>query len=328
MQLSALAKTPVILLCLGLWLGGCVQVKPVPGYGRAGDYIILGLGGVHRNAGGETELKPEDLAITITDANTMTYDLEARYVFRSYLDYNAAMNTWALDGTSAQVGLTGILPFDGGWFAVVPLTQAGQYDTPLVELATGPAQIAVSSPKLTNTADPREGKLDNIPFEVLPGVSQPDNEYITQFTAYAPYRQSFLVSPDDLSGVSDIAGAFVVITYNDASYFRNGLEPLVVPAHNNPYAQLSYHIQDNGNGTGSIYVTLLNPAGFKASNTTTTNASLLGDLTLRLVYFPVDNDIGEAKAVFSLDSAASYYIDSNGAVIGSLSPTLVHAEDL
>lgn len=327
MTFSSPAKVLALLLCLGLPLSGCIQFKPVPGYARAGDYIIIGLGGVHRNAGGEGELKKEDLAITITDANTMTYDLEARYVFRSYLDYAAMVNTLALDGTAQGVGLTGLVPFDGGWFAVVPLTHAGQYDAPLVELATGPANITVSSSKLNNTAQLREGDLSDLPIEILSGVSQQDDDYVAQFSTYPSTEHNFVIKPDNLGGVADIAGAFVVINYNDDSFFKNGLEPMIVPAHHNPYAQLSYHVEDNGNGTGSIAITLLNPAGFKSSNTTTTNASLLADLTVRLVYF-TSGSIAQAKSIFSLDNAASYYIDSNGAVIGSLSPTLVHAADL
>lgn len=327
MKILSLAKTLAILLCLGFSLGACVQFKPVPGYARAGDYIIIGLGGVHRNAGGEPALSKDDLTITITDANTMTYDLEARYVFRSYLDYNALMHVGAIDGTSTQMGLTGIVPFDGGWFAAVPLTYAGQYESPLVELATGAAQLKVSSPKLSNTADGPEGNLDNIPIEILPGVSQQDDQYVAQFFSYSANGHNFVISPDNLGGASDIAGAFMVVDYNDETFFKNGLMPMVVPVHHNPYAQLSYHVKDNGNGTGSVYITLLNPAGFKASTTSTVNASLHDDLAVRLVYFTAGT-IAQAKGIFSLDSAKSYYIDGNGAVIGGISPTLVHAADL
>ena len=46
-----LFKASLFILAL-FWLAGCVQTKTTPGYAKAGDYIVLGLGGVERNANG------------------------------------------------------------------------------------------------------------------------------------------------------------------------------------------------------------------------------------------------------------------------------------
>lgn len=321
-------KTAVLVLSL-LWLVGCVQTKPTPGYARAGDYIILGLGGVERNAAGEGALKGTDLTITLTDANSVQHTLQARYVFKSYADYTSRMNTSSIDGFAFDVGLTNMVPFDGGWFAVVPLTFPGQYTSPL-PLAVGQATVSITSPKLTNIANSIEGDLSAVPIEIIAGVSPHDNEYQRQFIGYDDGGTNFQVEPDDLSGISEVGGLYLEINYSDDSFFEAGLEPMVVPSEHNPFVQLNYNHVSNGDGTGKVTVTLMNPAGFKTLANATQNSSLLSNLALRLIYFPTGTTTlaTEAKASFSVDLANSYYIGMDGSVIAGMSPLMTHFEDL
>ncbi len=307
-------------------LAGCVQTKTTPGYARAGDHILIGLGGIVRNAGGTTDLKPGDLTITLTDAGSTAYTLEPRFIFKSYLDYGAYMNSFTLEGSGPGVGLNGMVPYDGSWVVVAPLTLPGQYDMPL-PLAVGPASIAVSSTKLTNTADSLEGDLTDIPIEIIAGTSAQDTDFTRQFVGYENTTENFVIAPDDLTGITEVGGAYLVIDYNDDTFFENGVEPLVVPVDHNPYVQLQYNVASNGNGTGSIYVTLSNPAGFKTLATADPNSSFLSDLTVRLVYFSTGTPT-QAKANFSLNTSASYYMDANGSEISGLTPVLTHVEDI
>ena len=83
----------------------------------------------------------------------------------------------------------------------------------------------------------------------------------------------------------------------------------------------------NGDGTGRIYVTLLNPAGFTTVAAASNNSSMLSDLSVKLQYFS-SSTATTMKSTFTLDTASSYYIDTNGAVIAGLQPQMVHAEDL
>ena len=101
----------------------------------------------------------------------------------------------------------------------------------------------------------------------------------------------------------------------------------MVPSNHNPYVQLNYNVVSNGNGTGTIYVTLLNPAGFKTLVAAAPNSSLLSDLTVKLVYFSSGTP-AQAKANFSVNTNDSYYIDMNGTKYGGITPVLTHAEDL
>ena len=314
----------IIALTALLVLAGCVQTKPVPGYARAGDIIVVGLGGVERNSNGAQTLKISDLSITITDSSNAVFDLTAQQVFKSYPDHAAFMNSQAI-----QTDTLALIPFDGGWFASVPLTTAGLAEP--LPLAIGQATITVTSAKLQNTAFVAEGDLSSLPIEILPGQSSLDSDYLRQFISYAPTPNSFLLAPDDPSSFDDIAGAFLTIEYYDDSTFDDGIEPMIVPSSHNPYVQLSYNLIENGNGTGKINVILLNPEGFVSAQAGgKKNASSLNDLNLNLVYFP-EGDSGlpaAAKTQFALDTAASYYIDSNGSVIEGLTPVLTHTSDL
>lgn len=323
--------TRCMALCLALvWLGGCVQTKTTPGYARAGDNVVIGLGGLERNAGGVAILKPDDLTITLIDYLGGQHNLQARYVFKSYPDHAALLNSTIADGSITNFGLTDMVAFDGGWFAMVPLTLPGQYDMPLQSLAVGEATISVSSPKLTNIGNAIEGDLSAMPIEIIAGTSPEDNDFQRQFTGYIDSGANFVISPDDLTGISEVGGAYVVINYSDDSFFKAGSEPMIVPLDHNPYVQLNYNHVSNGDGTGAIYMTLLNPAGFKTAATAAPNSSLLSNLTVKLMYFHDfgDNKATEAKASFNVDTVNSYYIGLDGAVLSGLTPTMAHIEDL
>lgn len=318
MKIVMIKILAVALVLSSLW--GCVQTRPVPGYARAGDVVVLGLGGVQRNWSG---FKAEDLTITITDSDNDTYDLNGLSIFKSYPDHMAFMNVSAIDGNDQGLDL---VPFDGGWFVMVSLRD-GALPLPL---ATGQATISISAPNLINTAKPFEGDLTSIGIEILAGETSVDNAYTQQFVGYAQTPINFLIRPQDLNGVDTVAGAFFKIDYYDDSFFRDGIEPVIVPSSHNPYVQLAYNVVSNGNGTGSINITLLNPAGFKTVATADTNSSLLADLSLNMVYF-ADGPGAQAaiaNAQFDLDTSSSYYIDDSGAIIEGLSPTFTHSSEL
>jgi hypothetical protein len=322
---TAVVKITLLVLA-SLWLVGCVQSKPTPGYARAGDHIIIGLGGLIRNAGGTPALKASDLTITLTDHSGQHFNLEPRFIFRAYPDYSGAINTFSFDGTNTTAGLVGMVPYDGGWFVVTPLTPPGQYGTPL-PLAVGTATIAVSSAKLTNTHNNNEADLNAIPIEILSGTSAQDVNFVKQFIGYVQTPASFVIQPNSLAGINNVGGAYIAINYSDDSFFTNGLLPVVVPSAHNPYVQLNYNVVPNGNGTGTIYVTLLNPAGFKTVATAGPNSSYLSDLTFRMNYFSTGTP-AQAKTKFSVDTFKSYYIGLDGSALTTMYPVLVHSADL
>lgn len=321
-------KAAFLVLALVV-LAGCVQTKTAPGYARAGDYIVLGLGGAARNAGGALALDADDLTITLTDANAVVHSLSALYVFKSYLDYTSWMNAGVIEGSTVTLGLTDMTAFDGGWFAVVPLTYPMQPDSPL-PLAVGDATVSITSPKLTNIGNVIEGDLSAVPIEIIPGISPNDLDYQRQFVGYTDSGRNFVVAPSDLTGINEVGGLFLQIDYSDDSFFNGGTAPMVVPSEHHPYVQLNYHHIANGDGTGSLFVTLLNSAGFKTSANATQNSSPLSSLAVKLLYFSTFTDakVVEAKSSFSVNVANSYYIAMDGAPLVGVAPVMTHIADL
>ena len=98
----------------------------------------------------------------------------------------------------------------------------------------------------------------------------------------------------------------------------------------NPYVQLNYNHVANGDGTGTLYVTLLNAAGFSDAANATQNTTPLSGLAVKLLYFKssATSAVTQAKASFSINAANSYYIGTDGAILTGISPVLTHNADL
>src|SRR5689334_17440634 len=134
----------VTALALAAFLvSGCVQIASIPSYARAGDTIVLGLGGIGRNWHGE---RPKNLQVVITDAAAHTYPLKIGVVFQAYPDYLSGANVMTLDGGD---GIK-LEPYDGGWF--ISATLADSNDNPL-PLALGAATLHITADNLTIALD-------------------------------------------------------------------------------------------------------------------------------------------------------------------------------
>ena len=95
----------------------------------------------------------------------------------------------------------------------------------------------------------------------------------------------------------------------------------------NPYVQLSYNVVPDGGTGGTIYVTLLNPAGFRDLSSSTTNSSLVSNLNIKLVYFNDGGTVLDAQNSFSIRQDLSYYIGLDGTEL-ALDPELKHLSEL
>jgi hypothetical protein len=303
-----------------LSLSGCVQIASIPYTAHSGDTVVLGLGGIKRNWQGEA---PANLQVVITDSASNSYDLGAQTVFQAYPDYRSGMNVAALDPANPFK----LDPFDGGWFISVPLVD--DTGAPLI-LATGSATISVTGTNLVTRLDdlgqllPEEGNLAEIPLEIIAGPPATVNSN-AQFDAYASRGTYFLVRPTGTTAAT-IGGAYYVIDYQSDAAFSSP-KPMVLPVAHNPYINIDYEIRQNGDGSGSYHISVLNRAGFVAATPRQEKQTSLQDLGVYLEYLEslVPADV---KANFELDAAHSYYIDIDGNKVSALVPEMVHAEDL
>ncbi len=301
-------------------LSGCVQIGSIPTLARSGDTIVLGLGGIKRNWQSET---PKNLQITITDSAFNSYSLTPAHFFQAYPDYRSVISTLALDGSN---GLE-LEPYDGSWFVSTAL--ADSQGQPLI-LAAGAAKIVVAASNLRVVLNgqgqvlPDEGDLAEIPIEIIPG-SPSNNNSSMQFLTYDNRGSHFLVRPASTPSTL-IGGAYYVVNYlSDVNF--GALKPAVYPVSHNPYINMNYTIKENGNGSGSFCIYIYNSAGFVASGPQQPKQGSLEDLGVHLEYFDPDFDVA-MKANFTLDAAASYFVDVDGNRITELQPELLHSSDL
>lgn len=325
------ARRTVIATCaIALLASGCVQQMPFPYAVRTGDTLVLAIGGVKRNADADRDLQPTDLDIVLTDSAGTSFGLEAEGVFKAYPEYGSELNAAAI------VGAVPLRPFDGGWFAHVPLRwtdpghSGGLFPLPL---AVGPATLAVVSDKLTNTRASFEGDLSHIPVEILPGSADPNqNEaYAQQFIGYRSKAALKISAPvtltDSLGSNGAIWGLQVAITYpRNVDYLDTQHPPQVVPYSHHPYIQLAQNTFANDDGTNTLLVLLTAQRGFVRPSKQTSLTPLLGELSLRLMYFTV-GDVATPSAAtllddFRIDATHSFYLNTAGVRMALQTPVL------
>jgi hypothetical protein len=315
----------ILCVSVGVFLTGCVQMTPVPGYARSGDTLVLGLGGIQRNAAGNQVLVPDDLVITLTDSANVSYRLAAQQFFKTFPDYGSQLNFQTVGGTT-RLAPQPLTPFDGGWFVSVQLA-AGTSAIP--NLATGPATISITSPTGKLVSNPsagvygttvptaiNEGNLLRIPLEILPGttpINSPTSiSYGRQFRAFSTHGvTSFNIAPSTLAGLTEVGGMQVSLKYV-ASNYSNTIPPLVVPYSHNPAINLQQNVVDNGDGTNLLNIVLTAPKGFAAEQTALKPS--LRDLNLKVIYFGT----AAIYAAPDFQVVSSKLIDTSGNVIPGL----------
>ena len=304
------------LACLIFLLSGCVQVTTIPYSARPGDQIVVGLGGIQRNVKSNYDLNITDLAVTITDSSSTTYAAQVMNVFQAYPDYTSELTHWVLNPDNSAS--SGVVPYDGGWFAVVALTDVNDDPLPLAE---GDGTLSVSSASLVNTnTSASDGDLSAIEIEILPPYAsgkKQNPQYAAQFSYYTPALTRFAVriAAEDLSSYGTLGGIKAVINF---SGMPDGAQLLGFPASHNPWVQSGSQFVSNGDGTGYIQTHILNPYGFIGDHGKQT--ARYGDLQIQVL--AIDGVYPDPTA-YSLDVSNSYVFDIDGNPIAGLALELV-----
>jgi hypothetical protein len=281
-----------------------------------------------------------DLDATITDANSVVHDVSVIGLFRAYPDHTSWYARDSLDRSSANL-FGGLEPYDGMYWATLQLTALGGAPLPL---APGPATIAITSTELVDTGlefgfGYSEGTLASFPIEILEGTRVPTYEETQQYTAYRSQR-GLTIEPSTLAGISEVGGLQVSLTYQTSRIGQGGggatVAPRIVPLSHDPNINLLQSTVDNGDGTSTVTAFMTNPNGFVA------NADLGGDWTVGKSTFAdlglavVATDAGTATNAdpftdwdsdcagpcYWIETAESFYVDSNGDVLVTVSPVL------
>ena len=133
------------------------------------------------------------------------------------------------------------------------------------------------------------------------------------------------VTPDDLTSVTEVGGMQIKMTYNIAA-LSGYFPPRLVPYSHDPGINIIQHTVDNGDGTRSLIAMVTNPNSFVPEADVTSGyvngSSTFADLAFAVVLKDSTTLADGWTANYWLESADSYYIDSNGDVIAGLTPVL------
>lgn len=321
--MKALSRAKLLLYVpLALFLGGCFTQFPSPGAIQDGGLINVGLGGVKRNWPAKA-LVGADINATITDNGGTTYALKVEGLFRAYPDYTSTYAREVLDRSNAFWNV--LEPYDGMWWATISIRSA---NGSLLGLQPGPATIRITSTDLVNTGWEYEGDLvAGIPIEVLPGTATVTNDEKQQYSSYR-HQRALTISPSDLTGVANVGGFQIKMTYNTAALQAGAIDPRFVPISHDPNINIIQHTVDNGDGTKSLIAMVTNPQGFvpsSAPGTYVAGNSTYADLAFAVVLADASALADGWDSNYWLETSDSYYIDTGGSVIGSVSPVLARS---
>ena len=329
---SIAARFLVASLALAM-VSGCISTRPIPGYARSGDLVSVNLGGIKRNTDDGTGmpvdiLKPGQLTVTITDSASTVHQALVRYTYRAYPDFTSNYAVDALDRDNGWISGAGApLPYDGAWWTTIQLVDFATNDP--LPLATGPATIAVASSSLVDTGwdtgSGGEGSLASLSIEILPGTATPNDVDAYQFFAFAP-APALSIRPDDLAGITDIGGVQVQVTYNTSALTTSTstVKPQIVPLSHDPNVNIIQRTVDNGDGTESVMALVTNPNGFVPAASWSVGKSTFADLQFAVIVQESGPILKQATwaSNFWIDTANSFYIDSNGDEIPTVEPVL------
>lgn len=300
-------------------LTGCIGVQTLPDFARSGDVVNVVLGGVNGNIGGQL-IVPSDLVVSLTDSTLQQHTPQVLGVYRAYPDHTSRYSVTSQDRGDPNYG--SLNPHDGALWASIALLDSGGNPLPL---ATGTAELSISSSKLPQG---QNGNYVSLPLEIVPGQSDPLDQFDLQFQAYESLR--YLTIKPDTTPVTDIGGAQIEIVFDSSLTLTHPFELRAVPINHNPNMSLIQSVTDNGDNTKTLKIFLTNPNGFVSVANWMQGQSTFEDLALGitsadgLVGIIVTNAVIAAPGTMDLISVNSYYVDLDGNPIVGVNPILVN----
>lgn len=313
----------LLFVAFALAISACQSQYPLPGKIQQNGLVQVGLGGIKRNFPSGTSLIGADITAEIKDDTGIWQQMRVEGLFRAYPDNTSTYALETLDrNTTTNPFWSELEPYDGMWWATIRVaTPAG---VPLV-LNPGAGTLRITSPELVSTGWQYEGDLaTGIPVDIIAGTASVANDELQQYSSYR-HARVLTVMPDDLTGVTEVGGLQIKMTYNVAA-LEGFITPRFVPYSHDPNINIIQHTVDNGNGTKSLIAMVTNPASFVPAADTAAGyvdgSSTFADLNFAIVLKDTTTLADGWTANYWLETADSYFIDANGDVIVSVSPVL------
>jgi len=316
----------VVLIAVGT---GCVNQRTTPAYGRAGDYISLGMAGLKFNTDQHKTIRSTDLTAEFYSvADLAAFPIRVVNTYRAFPDHTSRYAVMSMD-RSGDFGAdnSDIEPYDGQWWIAMKL------DDPVTGLPIsalpGLGFIRIFSSDIIDDGSIADGNLTNgLLFELIEGAGQEDFVTVEQFESYAAMR-SMTVQPSVAYGVPSVGGFQIKLDYNvadlrEVNSVKSPVIPRLVPISHDPNINIIQHTVDNGGGNSSLVAMVTNPNGFVSSSALgvwTPGNSVFEDLNMAVVVDDADS-LANWSTEYVLDSVNSYYIDINGMELTGVEPVL------
>ncbi len=300
---------PLMLPAAAALLVSCAG-QPVSHYARTGDSVVVAIYPSEPNL----FVKKEDATVTIVDANQNSYAVRLKRLFRVYSDPTSSYSFRSAKGfgwPAPQPMEASTDPYQGQWVAVVDLVDPVADTAP--PLSPGPAALQFSSPTT--------GDL-SIGIEILSGQGQPRSSDLVETLEPMPHVQVTVAGTSPVPiGAGDLTFSYVT-----ADFGNGNTVPRVVATSPDRNVQLISKQKDLGNGTTQINVLIINPHGFKTTNTVGADVaagmSLLRDLRFSIVWDKSLTNIDDANWQNSLRLVSGQYYDLDGNLVAGLTPVL------
>ena len=289
-------------------LFGCAGQQTLSNYARTGDTVAIAISPSEPNI----FLRKEDINVTVQDVALNSFPIQLRNLVRIYSDptssyaiRSARKNGW-LSSEPYEVQAD---PYQGYWIGIVDLIDPSTGLAPT--LTPGAGQIVFSS---TATGD------DTFDIEILPGAGS-QNPMEEAFTGLAPLEALEAMPQVEVAvggaPIMPIGAGVFVLSYNAADFNGDATAPQIVNISPDQHIQLIKYRTDNGDGTTSLTVMLINPRGFKTNNTIVGNElsdgmSLFRDLRFSIVWDKTNSIVNDANWQNSLTLISSDFYDLEG----------------
>lgn len=318
---NAVLLTIPILVAL---VTGCVSQQPLSNFARKGDTVVVSLGGTTKNVQVPV-LKKENVTVTVTDAAGTTHTPKVRNLFRVYAD---PTSNYSYSSTRSGSWAYTVGAYQGQWMAVIDLVNPG--NNQVLPLAQGAATVSFTAAGLQSTPGTSDGDMNSVPLTIIAGTGAPNplNEQNTNsfFGVSRPMNYldplpQILVSPNPATPPSGtaIGGLNLVFSYTTSDIPGS---PDIMPAAPDANTQLMTDIDHQSDGTTVVKAMLLNPHGFKRSNSASTDGSspyknLAVSIVLGGSGYITDQNWQSALQVISAE-----YVDINGDPVVDVTPVL------
>ena len=231
------------------WLVACSASDSMNKIVQNGGTILIGLGS-HEELG-HVNLSASDLSATLTDVVSTEVDVTVREVFPLYVDRSSELNH------TEDLGEDG---YSGFWFAAIDLVDPNSGLATTLSEGTATLEVQGLGNELTSSLEILPGAGSINPIMSVSGLSTLSMLRPADQVKYILQDPQVVFTEQNLLGAIEFRFEYPTI---DVDGLPPALWPRGVSGSNNEHLQIQSYTRSE-NGTNTLHVVVLNPAGIGA----------------------------------------------------------------